>query len=392
MRRTIPIVVLSVLSGLAQAQTTPAFNCSNFLTFNGDQAGTLTTFKQSPETMAWNWFVCLNKPDPSKSSQMVWESFKPSDEVYLGNGGPPLPYSMPANVPAPVTQAASGIPGMDPKGLFLNLGDDRDGSTNNGIQQVDGLALYMGNKAPPAQAGQPVRFHLLMGEQTYNYIVQQKVYNRNGLAALTQDLVFPDTAWELKTSWLWIGGDDAFKQQLSGQGYYIAQGYYIDKMGNYHVGFAGLSGMHVINKLTHDWVWTTFENRHNSDYTVTNQTPPEPLINTTGPTDAAKPVNAQFQQQNESLAQYNLIGVQYDRNQPEPKLLANSQLESAFQSSSSCLACHNTAAIKKNTFFDFALPENDGIVYPTSVLPDEKFIGYHRLDYVWSLKRAQWKR
>ena len=34
MRRTIPIVVLGVLSGLAHAQTTPAFNCSNFLTLS----------------------------------------------------------------------------------------------------------------------------------------------------------------------------------------------------------------------------------------------------------------------------------------------------------------------------------------------------------------------
>ncbi|MCU7649890.1 hypothetical protein [Pseudomonas piscis] len=391
MRRTIPIV-LGMLGCLAQAQAASTFECKDFLNFAGDRDGTFKTFQQSPDTMAWNWFVCLNKPDPSKSSQLLWESFKPSNEVYLSNGGPPLPYNMPANVPVEVTQAAGGIPGMDPNGLFLNLGDDRDGSTNNGIQQVDGLALYMGNKAPPAQAGQPVRFHLLMGEQTYDYIVNQKVYNRNGLSTLTTDLVFPATAWELKTSWLWIGGDATFKQQLATQGYYIAQGFYIDKGGNYHTGFAGLSGMHVINKLTEGWVWTTFENRHNPDYTVTNQPKPQPMTNTTGPTEAAQKVNPQFQQQNPTLANYELIGVQYNPDNPEPKLLANSQLESAFQSSSSCLACHNTAAIKKNTFFDFAIPENDGIVYPTAVLPPSDFDGYHKLDYVWSLKRAQWQR
>ncbi|MBP5133988.1 hypothetical protein HUT02_35055, partial [Pseudomonas protegens] len=128
-------------------------------------------------------------------------------------------------------------------------------------------------------------------------------------------------------------------------------------------------------------------------YTVTNGTPAKPMTNITGPTAAAQPVNATFQQQNPTLAQYELIGVQYDQAQAEPKLLANSQLESAFQSHSSCLACHNTAAYSSNnTYFNFALKEDGGIVYPTTVLPDSDFVGYQKLDYVWSLKRAQWQR
>ncbi|WP_377706772.1 hypothetical protein ACFMKY_28110 [Pseudomonas protegens] len=393
MRRTIPIVVLGVLSGLAHAQTTPAFNCSNFLTFNGDQAGTLSTFKQSPETMAWNWFVCLNQPAGSGSPERLWETFKPSDEVYLSKGQAPQPYSTQANLPSQVQTQAQKIPGMNTSGLFLNLGNDTDGSTDNGTQQVDGLALEMGNQVPEAQRGQSVRFHMLMGQDTFNYIVQQKIYNRNGIAALTSSLNFPATAWELKTSWLWIGSDSTFQAQLAKDGYFIAQAYYVDKQGQYHTGYAGLSGMHVINKLTHDWVWTTFENRNNSKYTVTNGTPAKPMTNITGPTDAAQPANATFQQQNPTLAQYELIGVQYDQAQAEPKLLANSQLESAFQSHSSCLACHNTAAYSSNnTYFNFALKEDGGIVYPTTVLPDSDFVGYQKLDYVWSLKRAQWQR
>ena len=164
MRRTIPIVVLGVLSGLAHAQTTPAFNCSNFLTFNGDQAGTLSTFKQSPETMAWNWFVCLNQPAGSGSPERLWETFKPSDEVYLSKGQAPQPYSTQANLPSQVQTQAQKIPGMNTSGLFLNLGNDTDGSTDNGTQQVDGLALEMGNQVPEAQRGQSVRFHMLMGQ------------------------------------------------------------------------------------------------------------------------------------------------------------------------------------------------------------------------------------
>ena len=136
MRRTIPIVVLSVLSGLAQAQTASPFNCSNFLTFNGDQSGTLNTFQQSPETMAWNWFVCLNQADASNGGLRVWETFKPSDQVYLLKGAEPLPYSERENLPSEVPELAQKQ-GMDPKGLFQFLGND----TAAEAEGVDALAL-----------------------------------------------------------------------------------------------------------------------------------------------------------------------------------------------------------------------------------------------------------
>lgn len=394
MRRTIPIV-LGMLGCLAQAQAASTFECKDFLNFAGDRDGTFKTFQQSPDTMAWNWFVCLNQQATQQGSLRVWETFKPADQVYLVNGAQPLPYSSRENLPSQVTQKAQEQ-GMDPKGLFQFLGNDTPGSPQNGIQQVDGLALKMSPNppVPPSNKEQLVRFHLMMGEDTFNYILDKAIYNRNGLAGLTDNLDFPATAWELKTSWFWIGTNKDFMSLLAKDGYYISQAYYVDSTGNYQVGYAALSGMHVINKLTTDWVWTTFENRNNPKYTVTNASPPQPMTNTTGPTEAAKPVNSTYQQQYPELAQYELIGVQYDRHQAEPKLLANSQLESAFQGSSSCLACHNTAAYstKNNTFFPFNLDHQGGILYPTTVLPDSDFVGYQRLDYVWSLKRAQWKR
>ena len=115
-----------------------------------------------------------------------------------------------------------------------------------------------------------------MGPDTFKYIVQQKVYNVNGQAALTSDLNFPSTAWELKAAWLWIGNNPTYQQQLANDGYYIAQTYY-QQGSEYVVGYAALSGLHVINKLNPDWVWTTFENRNNGKYTVTNAIPPTPM-------------------------------------------------------------------------------------------------------------------
>lgn len=379
MRRALSITVLSALAGLAHAQDATPFDCSNFLQFGGNLDKTRAAFVQSPETLAWNWFACLNQNVSAFDLDRVWETLKPSDQVYLSNGAQPLPYAQRVPVPAAVIAQAQKL-GLSLKRTFHNL---------NATQQVDGLILEMGGQVPQPQQGQAVRFQLLMGQDTFNYIVQQKVYNVNGQAALTSDLNFPSSAWELKAAWLWIGNNPTYQQQLINDGYYIAQAYY-QQGTQYVVGYAALSGLHVINKLNPDWVWTTFENRNNSKYTVTNAIPPTPMTNSTGPTTAAQPVNTTFQANFPALAQYELIGVQSNTT---PTLLANSQLESAFQSQSSCFACHGTAAYStKKGYFNFALNQQGGIVYPTAPLPAADFVGYHKLDFVWSLKRAQWQR
>jgi hypothetical protein len=380
MRRAISITVLSALAGLAQAQDTTPFDCSQFLKFGTDITKTRAAFEQNPETMAWNWFVCLNQPSAAQTSNRVWETMKPSDQVYLPNGAAPGPYASNAPPPAAVETQAKAQ-GMDLSRAFHNI---------NATQQVDGLALHMGGAVPAAQKGNPVRFQLLMGQDTFDYIVQRQVYNMNGQAALPDNLHFPATAWELKAAWLWIGSDTTYRQTLVNDGYYVAQAYFQQDDGTYQVGYAALSGLHVVNKLDDSWVWTTFENINNSKYTVTNAPIPTPMTNTTGPTPAAKPVNVSFQASNPTLSKYELIGVEY---QPVTQVLANSQLESAFQNTSSCLACHGTAAYSNDKgYFNFALKQGGGIVYPTTPLPASDFAGYKKLDFVWSLKRAQWQR
>jgi hypothetical protein len=380
MRRAISITVLSALAGLAQAQDTTPFDCTQFLKFGNDIPTTKAAFEKNPETMAWNWFVCLNQFSPTQASNRVWETMKPSDQVYLPDGAAPGAYASPVPPPAEVMTQANAL-GMDPNRTFHNI---------NATQQVDGLALHMGGSVPAAQKGNPVRFQLLMGQDTFDYIVQRQVYNMNGQAALAGDLHFPPTSWELKAAWLWIGSDATYRQTLANDGYYIGQAYFQKDDGTYQVGYAALSGLHVVNKLDDNWVWTTFENVNNSKYTVTNAPTPTPMTNTTGPTPAAKPVNVSFQASNPTLSKYELIGVEF---QPVTQVLANSQLESAFQNTSSCLACHGTAAYSNDKgYFNFAIKKDGGIVYPTTPLPPSDFDGYKKLDFVWSLKRAQWQR
>ena len=190
------------------------------------------------------------------------------------------------------------------------------------------------------------------------------------------------------------------KQELE-QTYYIVNAYYQNpkKSGEWRVGRAALTGMHIINKLLPEWVWVTFENVNNSKYTLTNSQPPVPMTNQLPISEAAKAANSRFrealQEKGSIFQHYQLIGVQYrfvDEG-GNATLLANSQIESAFQHTSSCITCHGLASYSvQDGYFNLVKSKDGGIAYYTGDPPEQKLQGYTSLDFVWSLKRANRKR
>ena len=144
--------------------------------------------------------------------------------------------------------------------------------------QSDGLALR-------DKFNQNVRYQILMNQDTFSYIVNNSIYNVNGQQAMAQadkPTDFPPTAFELKTSWIWIGTNQSIFNQLNGK-YYIVNAYYalVDGSGKpnggYKVGRAALSGMHIISKPMPQWFWTTFQNVYDAQYTqATNKLPMSP--------------------------------------------------------------------------------------------------------------------
>lgn len=91
---------------------------------------------------------------------------------------------------------------------------------------------------------------------------------------------------------------------------------------------------------------------------------------------------------NSVFANYQLDGVQLDFQ--DPTLLANSNIESAFQPQSSCMTCHATASITKNgAYFNIVDKSGGNIGYYTGAPPS--LSGYTQLDFVWSMKRASRK-
>jgi hypothetical protein len=111
-------------------------------------------------------------------------------------------------------------------------------------------------------------------------------------------------------------------------------------------------------------------------------------------------VNAQMRKvlADTKWANYELVGVQTAAmNGATPVLLANTQLETMFQSRSSCLTCHAVANIATHKPVK---PEDDlrkSFVQRTPPVSPPYYIGdppalapWVGQDFVWSLRRAAW--
>jgi hypothetical protein len=320
---------------------------------------------------AWQLFVQLNSPTNATGPKSWETSYRSSETVYLPTGCPPPSWGQTTTPPATVQQQAQQLPGYAQGSVIHNLGDVNK-------FQVDGLVLK-------DKWGGSVLYQILMNQDTFNYIVQRALYNVEGQEQAAKDnkpANFPATSFELKTSWIWLGNDQAKYNELV-KTYYIVPAYY-EKVVNgksqgYVVGNAALAGMHIINKQQPDWIWMTFENVNNPTYTQAKLELPIP--------DYAVQANKTYQQQLQGsvFANYQLDGVQLAFE--DPKLMANSTIESAFQKESSCMTCHAVAAVKPDgSYFNLVNKQGGNVAYYTGQPPD--MTGWTTLDFVWSLKRA----
>ena len=339
---------------------------------------------------AWQLFVALNwpvddaangQPDTGKTlnsgSATVWETWKKTTEVYLPDGSPPPPWNAPKETPAEVLAKAEQM-GLPP-GPFQNLAE---------FVQVDGFDFK-------DKQGVTVRYEVLMDKAAFDYIVQEKIYNLNGQEALAKTdrpFDFPNNAMEVKTSWIWLEGNP--DRATIEETYYTVNAYY-QTLGNdgmptgYEVGRAAMSGMHIITKALPQWVWITFENVDNAKYTQSTVELPIP--------EGAKAANSVYQKAltGSVFANYQLIGTQIEfTDNGQPTLLANSQIESAFQQTSSCITCHELATVATTDSgalrFPFIDTSGGNVNYYVGDPPPTP--GFKKMDFVWSLRLAHRKR
>ena len=384
-------------AGLAQDPAIPTLQQLEALTSSQQQSANLA--KTDPITYGWDLFFYANwpaltdaahrgQPDPAKkfgTGPVVWETWKNTAETYLCNGHTPLKWNTAEPIPpalCPPSHALIGSPQPSDSG---SLWQDMTGDS-----EVDGF---------PAtdDTGQYILYEIRMDKSTFDYVISNALYNLDGqviFAAKKGALNFNWSAMEVKASWRWL---DTTKAGCTADDYFTANALWAERNSSgqfvkWRTGLMGLTGLHIISKALPQWVWITFEQVNNTTCTQVTRRDPIPAN--------ISAVNAQMRKAlaGTKWANYEMVGVQTAPMEGgAPVLLANTQIETLFQSRSSCLTCHGVANIATHKPVK---PEDDlrkSFVQSTPPVSPPYYIGdppplapWISQDFVWSLRRAFW--
>jgi hypothetical protein len=311
---------------------------------------------------AWDLFIYANwpaltsvrgEPDPSKAfgaaGPVVWQTWKTSQDTYVARGLTPVPWAQGPVVEPPALQA----------------------------DMIDGKVLTDKN-------GNPVMYEVRLNEDTFGYILSRNLYSAAGQMQLLQGgqpVQFPYPSMEVKAAWRFLGANDDPTHYLTTTVQYDGV-----------VRVLGLSGLHISSRALPQWVWTTFEQVENPQTTGVNLLLPIP--------GAVQQINQQMQSAfaGTRWAYYRLNGVQtaFLQNADAPPCPnnakatcnANTQIETNFQVSSSCITCHSLASIgpggRRHSFWSYTGGNQQGFVGNPPPLKSDV-----SLDFVWSMREAQ---
>jgi hypothetical protein len=311
---------------------------------------------------AWDMFIYTNwpaqtnmrgEPDPSRpfgaAGPVVWQTWKTSQDMYVAPGQTPAPWAQPPFYEPPALQA----------------------------DMIDGKVLTDRN-------GSPVMYEVRLNADTFGYILSRNLFMRAGQMQLLQGgqpVQFPEPSMEVKAAWRFLGtGDDPTHYLTATVSY---QGV---------VRKVGLSGLHISSKALPQWVWATFEQIEDPQTTGVNLLLPIPA--------AVQQSNRQMQAMfaGTEWAYYQLDGVQTAFVQDpdasacpgkaKAPCLANTQIETYFQASSSCITCHSLSSIgpggSRFSFWRYTGGNQKGYMgNPPPLRSDVP------LDFVWSMREAQ---
>ena len=395
MQKRVALAALVVLAAFAQTPSgIPTLKDLQALV--NSQKASADKAKNDPIGYGWDLFFYMNwpalldpqhrgQPDPAKqfgqTGAVVWETLKNSSETFLPNGVKPAGWATAEVVPPDVLKQP--IQPSDSGNLWEHM---------TGNSEVDGF---------PAKdnTGQDILYEIRQNKSVFDYIVARNLYYIQGqiaYAAKKGNLNFDWSAMEVKASWRWLNTD---KPGCQAQDYFTANAYWAEKdsTGNflgYKTGVMGMTGLHIITKALSQWVWITFEQVNNENCTQVKRLAPIPAN--------IAAINQQMQKllANTKWKNYELVGVQIAPGTTDaPVVLANTQIESAFQSRSSCLTCHAVASVathkpakpEDNLRMSF-LQRTPPVSPPYYIGPPPSLGAFKSMDFVWSLRRAEWQK
>lgn len=385
---------------------------------------------QNPDLYAWKLFVALNWPaaasrreaDPARrfgeNDVTVWESWKlssgPNDEVFLSDGRDPGPW-----LGGAFRSAIRPLESLEtlPKQQAIRA-------------QRSGIGALFD---PPTSTRQRNENHLNMA--AYEFIRNNELYHIGGQEKIFQAALdlrriardkydndpsglppppyqyrkklidFPAMAKEVKAQWRPISETDKPRYRWVE---------FVDGSGARQL--YGLTALHITTKDLPNWLWATFEHIDNE-----KRSGAEPhLLSSNDSSAGQKGYPEGLGIEGTRWENYRLRGTQIDfvDSTGSPTLLANSQIEEEFQTSSSCITCHAMASIGARRSGEGSASANRLAIFlrtfprqgKTSLtvgpvghpdpglfeqyLVDDDVIGeltYLQTDFVWSLFRAKRK-
>jgi hypothetical protein len=226
------------------------------------------------DIFSWQSFVALNwpvdkdgrpRPNLNDPGRKQWDTFKPSDEVFLPHGARPEPYEKPRQNKRYLMRGIK----VKPEARVLrsvsavNSKLAHDQPVFKDITQAFSQPIW-------DQNGFMVRYEIAINRDEFQFIVDNELYNLNGQAAYWQKgkpLMFPVNdladsarvgAMELKLAWKVLCED---KGDLPGRFVTIKGHIFTGPRGtDVKEVTLGLVGMHIAHKTrsSPQWIWSTF--------------------------------------------------------------------------------------------------------------------------------------
>jgi hypothetical protein len=393
-------ISICAVSGVVLAQ--PA-NPPGWVASSWQEPQDTTMALQSPDEYAWRLFVALNWParagareaDPAKRlgdpGRVVWESWKlvsggrDKSEVYRAGGADPTDWTAPLD---PYCDATA-------RDLF---------PLQNMLRQGGDLTTFF-----EPGAATPGVDEVRMNFGTFDFIKKNNLFFTEGQEALfkngTATIKFPPAAKEIKAQWREIADADESRYHACRSG------------GKLY----GLTALHILTKDLPNWFWATFEHIDNKKPENLSKPGYGPWLLTSVDAFSCPAGHLDCEEAPKAIGlegtkwqNYRLRGTQIDfvDSTGAKTRLANSQVETDFQTSSSCITCHARASIGErignsvggNRLSIFDPPATkEQILTPygapdpglfassaggTSLRPT-KILRYTQLDFIWSFIRAQ---
>jgi hypothetical protein len=242
--------------------------------------GKIDEVRQMFDKFSWESFIAINWPvgEDGKPKENLkdeglpaWYNWKESFEVFRNKGEKPTAWGAPRTLPNWILEHDKKPSNTDKNVRLLFRTDKFNGNHAVNVAEEE-MQAFQGPLFD--QNGNLVRYEVLMNEEEFDYILNNKLYNINGQIEFANDNsnkadfpagVYEETqkvgAVEIKIAWkVLVEGKDDFSRYLTVPSYVLS----VDKK-SWDKVTAGMVGFHINHKTSSasQWVWSTFEHVDN---------------------------------------------------------------------------------------------------------------------------------